>query len=150
MVAVMARYFTFEQASGLLPEVERLLRAAVEARARYAETETALSELQKRIQMMGGVSVDRESIGRLKESRATAAHSLQASLEDIAELGVQVKDLQTGLVDFPTLYRGEEALLCWRLGEAAIEYWHGVNDGFRGRKRIDSAFLEQHRGSGQH
>ncbi|MGO9239358.1 MAG: DUF2203 domain-containing protein [Bryobacteraceae bacterium] len=146
----MARYFNFEQASALLPEVERLLRAAVEARARYAETETALVALQERIQMMGGVSVDRESIGRLRESRGRAAESLQAALEDMSELGVQVKDVDTGLVDFPTLYRGQEALLCWKLGEDCIAYWHGVNDGFQGRKRIDSTFLHEHRGSGAH
>jgi hypothetical protein len=76
--------------------------------------------------------------------------SLENSLQAIAELGVQVKDLDTGLVDFPTLYRGGEALLCWRLGEAGIGYWHGVEDGFQGRKRIDAEFLDRHRGSGDH
>ncbi len=146
----MARYFNFEQASGLLPEVERLLRAAVEARARYAEAETTLEALRQRIQTMGGVSVDREGVGHLQESRGRAAESLQAALQDLSELGVQVKDLHTGLVDFPTLYRGQEALLCWKLGEDSIAYWHGVNDGFQGRKRIDSTFLDEHRGSGAH
>ena len=146
----MIKYFNVEQASGLLPEVERLLRVAVEARARYAEAETVLVALQQRIQMMGGVSVDRESIGRLQESRGRAAESLQTALQNMSELGVQVKDLHTGLVDFPTLYRGQEALLCWKLGEDSIAYWHGVNDGFQGRKRIDSTFLHEHRGSGAH
>lgn len=145
----MARYFTLEQASRLLPEVDRLLRGAVEARAVYGGAETTLSALQTRIQTMGGVSVDRESVRQLQESRTAAAQSLAQWLQALNELGVQVKDLGTGLVDFPTLYRGEEVLLCWRLGEAAIGYWHGVEDGFRGRKRIDSAFLSQHRGSGE-
>ena len=144
----MGRYFTWEQASRLLPEVGRLLRGAVEAYAQYAEAETALSELKKRIEAMGGISVDRESVREIQESRTAAARSLEQRIETITELGVQVKDLDTGLVDFPTLYRGQEALLCWRLGEAGIGYWHGVEEGFRGRRRIDAEFLDQHRGSG--
>jgi hypothetical protein len=146
----MARYFTWEQASRLLPEVGRLLEAAVQARASYGEAETALSELKKRIETMGGVSVDRNSVLVIQESRTAAVRSLENSLQAIAELGVQVKDLDTGLVDFPTLYRGGEALLCWRLGEAGIGFWHGVEDGFRGRQRIDAEFLDRHRGSGDH
>ena len=146
----MARYFTWEQASRLLPEVGRLLEAAVQARASYGEAETALSELKKRIETMGGMSVDRNSVRELQASRTAAVRRLENSLQAITELGVQVKDLDTGLVDFPTLYRGGEALLCWRLGEAGIGYWHGVEDGFRGRKRIDAEFLDRHRGSGDH
>jgi len=64
---------------------------------------------------MGGVNVDRNSVRELQESRTAAVRSLENSLQAITELGVQVKDLDTGLVDFPTLYRGGEALLCWRL-----------------------------------
>jgi hypothetical protein len=146
----MTRYFTWEQASRLLPEVGRLLDAAVRARAQYGEAETALSAWQKRVETMGGVSVDWDSVRQLQESRTAAARNLEQWLQAISDLGIQVKDLDTGLVDFPTLYRGAEALLCWRLGEAGIGYWHGVEDGFQGRRRIDPEFLDQHRGSGDH
>ena len=57
-----------------------------------------------------------------------------------------VKDLDVGLIDFPTLYRGEEVYLCWKLGETGIQYWHGIDEGFRGRKKIDRDFLDNHKG----
>ena len=55
--------------------------------------------------------------------------------------GVEVKDLEVGLIDFPTLFRGEEVLLCWRFGEERIEQWHGLTEGFRGKRPIDEEFL---------
>ena len=58
------------------------------------------------------------------------------------EIGCLIKDLDIGLIDFPTTYRGEEVYLCWKLGEPGIEYWHGVDEGFRGRKPIDQDFLD--------
>ena len=146
MVTVMTRFFTLEQASRLLPEVDRLLRHAVKARAHYGHAEAALSTWQVRIATMGGMAVDRDSVRGLQETRSAAAQRLQELLQSLTELGVQVKDLDTGLVDFPTRYCGEDVLLCWRLGEAAIGYWHGPEDGFGGRQRIDAAFLSQHQG----
>ena len=50
------------------------------------------------------------------------------------------------LVDFPTLFKGVEVYLCWKLGEPAIDFWHGIDEGFRGRKPIDKEFLDHHRG----
>ena len=57
-----------------------------------------------------------------------------------------MKDLDVGLVDFPTLFRGEEVYLCWRMDEDDIDHWHGVNEGFAGRKPIDKHFVDNHRG----
>jgi len=63
----------------------------------------------------------------------------------LQDLGCLVKDLDTGLVDFPALFRGQEVYLCWKLGEPSIEFWHGVDEGFRGRKAIDSDFRDHSR-----
>ena len=63
------------------------------------------------------------------------------------ELGAQIKDLDIGLIDFPTMYRGREVLLCWKLGEERIAFWHGTDEGFKGRKAINDEFREQHRGN---
>ncbi len=67
-------------------------------------------------------------------------------IERFQDAGCLVKDLEKGLVDFPTLFRGEEVYLCWKLGEESIQFWHGTHEGFAGRKPIDQAFLENHEG----
>ena len=58
-----------------------------------------------------------------------------------------IKDLEIGLIDFPTLFRGQEVYLCWKLGEDKIRFWHGIHEGFRGRKAIDQDFLDNHSNS---
>jgi hypothetical protein len=82
---------------------------------------------------------------RARKDASTA--SIKAAVEKIQEIGCQLKDIETGLVDFPTLYHGKEVYLCWKLGESSIGFWHHVEDGFRGRHAIDSEFLANH-GSG--
>ena len=69
---------------------------------------------------------------------------LKEILDEITGLGVQVKDLDKGLLDFPTFYRGDEVLLCFRLGETGIRYWHSLEEGFGGRKEIDDEFVRGH------
>jgi hypothetical protein len=81
-----------------------------------------------------------------RDRRDKLAQRLKSAIEQMQEFGCVVKDLDTGLVDFPTLFRGVEVYLCWKLGESRIEYWHGMEEGFRGRKAIDKDFLENHRG----
>ena len=58
-------------------------------------------------------------------------------MNQLSALGVEIKDSDTGLLDFPSLRDGDEVLLCWRIGEDAVEWWHGREEGFAGRKRID-------------
>jgi hypothetical protein len=146
----MQRYFTYDQASRLLPEIERLLRMLLEARQAYAEAEGKLSSLRAQLNQAGGMSLEPARVRRMAEEREESAALANYSLESIGELGVQVKDLDLGLVDFPTLYRGEEVLLCWRLGEHGITHWHGLEEGFRGRRPVDGDFLDNHAGSGLH
>jgi hypothetical protein len=142
----MPKRFTLDEATQLLPEVERLLRDAIDARESYQEAEAALQSMKERIMLMGGVMVDREQALAIKSRRERAAAALRAAIEGVQGLGCLVKDLDTGLVDFPTLFRGEEVYLCWKLGESGIDFWHGVDEGFRGRKPIDQDFLDHHEG----
>jgi hypothetical protein len=143
----MARYFTLAEAERMLPKVEERIREALFIKAEHQRADDEIRATTKRIFLSGGASVDRNHISGLKRTRDSAATRLQEVCEGIQELGCLVKDLDIGLLDFPTLYRGREVYLCWRLGEDRIQYWHHIEDGFRGRQPIDEEFLAEHRGA---
>ena len=142
----MPRYFTLQEAESTLPHVEEAIRAAINLKAELANAEEALRSYTMRIMMSGGMLVDREQISKCKDMRDRGASRLQNAIDMVHEFGCLVKDLDIGLLDFPTLYHGREVYLCWKLGEDRITFWHGVDEGFRGRKQIDDEFLSNHRG----
>jgi hypothetical protein len=142
----VARFFTLEQAQHLLPQVESVIREAIAAKAEYQQAESECQQFQRRIMLQGGVVVDHAKLLDRKHRRDSSARELQAAIEKIQEYGCLVKDLDAGLIDFPTLFNGQEVYLCWKLGESGIRFWHGVEEGFRGRKPIDQEFLEHHQG----
>jgi hypothetical protein len=142
----MPRRFTLAEAQSLIPSVDRLLREAVSLKPEYQQAESAIQSMARRISVMGGTMVDRGQAIDARNRRDAVAAKLRGLIEQVQEFGCVVKDLDEGLIDFPTLFRGEEVYLCWRLGETAIEFWHGVDEGFRGRKAIDQDFLDHHRG----
>jgi hypothetical protein len=142
----MPKRFTHAEAQRLLPEVGRLLRDALDARTEYGEAEKAIQDMSERVMLMGGIMVDRDRALTARSRRDASAAMLKGAIEAVQETGCLIKDLDIGLVDFPTLHKGVEVYLCWKLGEPAIEFWHGVDEGFRGRKPIDEDFLQNHRG----
>ena len=146
----MSRRFTLAEAQSLIPVVEPLLRQAIAAKTEYEDASAEMRRFQERLMMSGGVVVDRTHALDLRHRSDSAGGKLKAALEDVQEIGCLVKDLDTGLIDFPTTFRGVEVYLCWRLGEGAIEFWHGVEEGFRGRKPIDQDFLDHHEGDPAH
>jgi len=142
----MSKRFTLAEAQRLLPQLSRVMADALEVKSQYDDAERALNSFTERVMVMGGLLVDREHAAATRTRRDESAARLRNSIEQIQELGCVVKDLDIGLADFPTLFRGVEVYLCWRFGESEIEYWHGVDEGFRGRKPIDQDFLDNHRG----
>jgi hypothetical protein len=142
----MPRYFTLPEAERLLPEVDRILRDAIAHRAEAARAERELNQALQKIRMAGGSRVSPGPILATRARRDTAAAGLEEALERIQELGAQVKDLDIGLIDFMTRYQGRDVCLCWKIGEDRIQYWHGAQEGYRGRKLIDDEFLKLHRG----
>jgi len=137
------RYFTLEEAQSLLPVVEALLKRALEAKRAAEEVEEKLEALGRKVFLMGGMFLD---IERVRRNRAAyEAHMQQAkdSLGEIDAIGVQVKDLDTGLLDFPCSVEGETVLLCWKMGESSIGFWHTLDGGFRGRQPVDERFTKK-------
>jgi hypothetical protein len=142
----MSKRFTLAEAERVLPPIDRLLREAVTLKSEYQEAEGGIRAFNERVMLMGGVVVDREEFLAAKQRRDHSAERLRAAIEEIQEYGCLIKDLDIGLIDFPTIFRGVEVYLCWKLGEPEIGYWHGVDEGFRGRKPIDDDFRENHHG----
>jgi len=146
MSPAMAKLFTLKEAEKLIPELQSLISEAISLKAEYAEAESDLQGTSRRIMMLGGAYVDQAQMLALKNRRAASMARLKEAIENIQNLGCLVKDLDTGLVDFPTLLRGAEVYLCWKLGEPSIQFWHRIEDGFRGRQKIDQDFLDNHAG----
>ncbi|HEX5235336.1 MAG TPA: DUF2203 domain-containing protein [Silvibacterium sp.] len=137
------RYFTLAEAQDLLPVLESLLDRVMTAKVGIQELETKLQELSRKIMFAGGMFLD---INQTRRDRAVCeAHIQQAkdSLAEIEAIGVQVKDLDTGLLDFPCLLEGEAVLLCWKKGESHIGFWHTMEGGYQGRQPLDARFAKK-------
>jgi hypothetical protein len=139
-------YFRIERAQQLLPEIEPDLREAISLYQFLKDAEQQLEAAARRVAMLGGALPAANGLLTKRGRRDALASRLRESLDSIQERGCVVRDLDTGLVDFPTLFRGEEVCLCWQLGEERIAFWHGAEEGFAGRKAIDREFLEEHAG----
>jgi hypothetical protein len=131
------RTFTLDEAQSLLPVLESLLRTAITAKKIMEEVEAEQQALTHRIFLNGGTHVDVVPVARRKAERVKAEQRAKDALAEIDSIGVQVKDLDIGLLDFPCEVEGQIILLCWKLGETAITHWHGTQEGFAGRKMID-------------
>jgi hypothetical protein len=131
------RHFTPDEANAALDRVRPSVERLVERRRRVVAAATELEALRARV-AGNGVRSDPARVAALEHAAHAAATELAASVQELSELGVQVKDLDTGLVDFPAVHpeSGETVLLCWRLGEDAVAWWHRVEDGFAGRKPL--------------
>ena len=135
------RTFTLEEAKSLLPVLESLLRRAIAGKSTVETFEGEMQALTQRIFLNGGTWVDVVALARRKAERIRAEQTAKDSLAEIDAIGVQVKDIDIGLLDFPCQVQGEVILLCWKMGEKDITHWHGTDEGFSGRKPIDERIL---------
>ncbi len=138
----MARTFTVAEAETLLPVLESLLRSAMEAKALIEEVDGEQQALANRIFVNGGTLVDIVKVARRKAEREKALQKAKDAVAEIDATGVQVKDLDIGLLDFPCVVGEEIILLCWKLGEKKLTHWHGMQEGFAGRKPIDERIIK--------
>jgi hypothetical protein len=131
------KLFSLSEAERARRQVEPLLINAMEGRRQMADLEENLSAISNRIQIMGGVTVDYDVAARMRSDLNQVVAKIKDSLDQIQAKGCIVKDLDSGLVDFPSMIKNEEVYLCWRLGEDRIRFYHSQNEGFAGRKPID-------------
>jgi hypothetical protein len=129
------RYFTPEEANALLDEVRPAAEALVAHRRAMALVATRQARLVQQIAGNGG-DFDPQEPRNLEEEFRQEGEAVERAVEQLERLGVLVKDLDRGLVDFPALRGDEEVLLCWEVGEDEVAYWHGVDEGFAGRKPL--------------
>lgn len=129
--------FTLHEAQRLLPVLSSLLKRATEGKQLIEQIEKEFQDLNHRILLSGGLFVNVPQMARRRAEKDKAMNDIKDALAEIEAIGVQVKDLDIGLLDFPCIVDDQIVLLCWKLGEEKIQYWHGVEEGFRGRKPID-------------
>ena len=129
------RYFTLAEANALLAEVRPLAESLVEHRQGMRLAAERRARLTARIAGNGG-DLDPQEPGELDEQFERESQAVAKAAASLQRLGVLVKDLDTGLLDFPALRKGQEVLLCWQVGEDEIGYWHGADEGFAGRKPL--------------
>lgn len=131
------RTFTLEEAQALVPVLESLLRLAMEGKKVIHDVEAELEEVRRRIFLIGGMLLNAPALARRKAARDKAVQDVKDALSEIDASGVQVKDLDIGLLDFPCKLEDRVVLLCWKLGEAHITHWHETDAGFAGRQPVD-------------
>lgn len=124
-----ARYFTLAEARSLLPRVKELMQAAQTARSEILRLRPELWPVLRSAALNGGSREAGEALFQFKK--------LEAGVKGILALGVVVKDVDAGLVDFLGTRAGHDIYLCWRYGEEDISYWHEIEAGFAGRRPID-------------
>jgi len=139
------RTFTLQEAQTLLPVLESLLRTAIDGRKFIESVDNEFQELAHRVFLSGGLFINIVSLARRKAEREKTVQRVKDAVAEIDAIGVQVKDLDIGLLDFPCEVDGRTVLLCWKLGEKEITHWHGVSEGFAGRKPIDERIAKARR-----
>jgi hypothetical protein len=130
-----SRYFTVEEANEALEELRPLAEQMVERRRQLVDAHARRASLGAQVGTNGG-DLTPSDFAEADAQLEQAASELADCIERIQAAGVLIKDLDRGLLDFPALRDGEEILLCWQVGEDEIRFWHGLDEGFAGRKPL--------------
>ena len=130
------RYFTVADVEALIPELARIMERVMSAHAEVSATQERMQAEQQRIAMAGGGVLDRRAWRADKAKVERLTGEIRRGLGEIVELGGAPKDLGLGLVDFLHLRDGREVHLCWKYGEREIRHWHGLDEGYAGRKPL--------------
>jgi hypothetical protein len=131
----MPDYFTRDEAEALIPRITPVLREIQRLRrAQLAHDEAVAAD---RAKVLGNGHMPPDKLRQHQQDSASAERQIVRLVRAVNDLGILIKDLDTGLVDFPTLRDGREVYLCWQLGEPHIAWWHEIETGFSGRLPLD-------------
>ena len=136
----MSKTFTLGEAQTLLPVLESLLKRARAAETRAEELGNAMQQLNQKIFLSGGLHVNVGTAARRRAERDKAIQESKDTQGEIEAIGVQVQDLEAGLLDFPCHVDGRTVLLCWQIGEPAIAHWHAEDGSFDDREPVTTLF----------
>jgi hypothetical protein len=131
------RLFTLTEAERTRRDLEPFLIEAMDCRKKLASLDNDLNAVSARIMLMGGVIIPYDQLAKLRAQHRQLAENMKSALNRILETGCLIKDLDVGLLDFPSLINNEQVYLCWRLGEDRIRFYHRQDEGFAGRKPLD-------------
>lgn len=134
------RTFSLDEAQTLIPVLEALLKRAIEAKETAEDAEREMQQLSQRIFLNGGMLISVAKVARRRAEHDSAMQQVKDTLQEMDAIGVQVKDIESGLLDFPCRVGEETVLLCWKMGETEITHWHTMDAGFRGRQPLDERF----------
>lgn len=143
----MTRYYSIDEANAAIPEVERILIALRDQREELIARRDKVVELSPTddTTLVPGV---REQVRLLRLSMQGLIDQMQAGVARLVDMDVTLRDIATGLIDFPALVSGRPIWLCWRLGESDIEHWHAHDQGFEARRPLTDLPSGSGRGSG--
>ena len=133
---VGTRTYQLHEANLALPEVRRLVGQIVELSGQLDELTDQVRIAEYRTRRAGATAADGDRLEESATALRRAEDDLVAALEGLHQMGVQLKDPRTGLVDFLSYRDGELVELCWQLGEDRVAHWHRIGEGFRGRKPV--------------
>jgi hypothetical protein len=133
---VAERYFSAAEVEALIPRLTTIMESVMAAHTDAGAARDQLQAEQQRIAMAESGVLDQRAWRADKERVERLTAEIQRGLDQILKLGGVPKDLGLGLVDFPHLRHGEEVNLCWKFGEREIRHWHGVDEGYAGRKPL--------------
>jgi hypothetical protein len=133
---VAERYFSPAEVEALIPVLTEIMEGVMKAQAEAAALQDRINRERRRITLSGGGVIDRQKWGAERAGLEGSTRRVQDGLSRILALGGVPKDLGLGLVDFPHRRAGEVVNLCWKFGEREVRFWHGLDEGYAGRKPL--------------
>lgn len=131
------QYFSVETANQTLPLVRAIVSDIVELYPEVRDREKRLNRITRgRSKDARPGDLYSEEVEQVRQEMERDVERLQGFIDELQELGVEFKDPVMGLVDFPAKRNGQEVCLCWKLGEAKVDFWHTMEDGFKGRQPL--------------